>query len=84
MSYRGAEKFLPDNWSPMEMTRIYDGADCYPWREVFAWLPVVTIGGKRVWMKKVYKRRLWVVWGTGFHMEPQVEYGTLFDVINYE
>ena len=69
----------------MEITqRIFDGPDCYNWREVFAWWPVRTIGGKRVWMNFVYKRKFWAVWGTGFHMEPQVEYGTVFDMLDYE
>lgn len=67
----------------MEITdRIYDGADSYPWREVFAYWPVKTISGKYVWLSKVYKRRFWAIWGSsGFHMEPEVEYGTLFDVM---
>ena len=66
--------------------RIYDGCDCYPWHEVFAWLPVKTVGGRYVWLRRVYKRKFWVVWGTGFHMEPEVEYGELFDILggNYE
>lgn len=62
--------------------RIYDGVDSYPWRETFAFLPVKTITGKYVWLRKVYKRKFWIVWGqTGFHMEPEVEYGDLFDVL---
>jgi hypothetical protein len=61
--------------------RIYDGCDCYPWREVFAFWPVKTVSGKYVWFRKIYKRKFWVVWGTGFHMEPHVEYGNLFDMI---
>ena len=61
--------------------RIYDGCDCYPWHEVFAWLPVKTVGGRYVWLRRVYKRKFWVVWGTGFHMEPAVEYGELFDIL---
>lgn len=61
--------------------RIYDGADSYPWRETFAYWPVKTIGGRYVWLQKVYKRKFWVIWGTGFHMEPEVEYGNLFDVL---
>lgn len=61
--------------------RIYDGADSYPWREVFAYWPVKTISGKYVWLRKIYKRRFWAIWGNGFHMEPEVEYGTLFDVM---
>ena len=66
----------------MEITqRIFDGPDCYNWREVFAWWPVRTIGGKRVWMNFVYKRKFWAVWGTGFHTEPHVEYAELFDIL---
>lgn len=66
----------------MEITkRIHNGCDCYPWREVFALWPVQTIGGKYIWFKRVYKRKFWVVWGAGFHMEPCVEYGTLFDIL---
>ena len=69
----------------MEITeRIWDGADCYPWREVFAFWPVQTVSGKWVWLKKVYKRKFWVVWGTGFHMEPMVEYGTVFDMVTHD
>ena len=66
----------------MKVTEIItNGADCYPWREVYAWLPVKTITGKYVWRQKVYKRKVWVVWGTGFHMEPTVQYATLFDML---
>ena len=65
----------------MEYTIIDDGADCYPWREVFAWWPVKTVTGHGVWWKKVYKRKVWVVWGTGFHMEPEVQYAELFDIL---
>lgn len=67
--------------------RIYDGCDCYPWMKVFAFLPTKTIGGKYVWLRKIYKRKYWVVWGTGFHMEPHVEYAELFDILtndNYQ
>lgn len=67
----------------IERTQIItDGPDCYPWREVFAWRPVKTITGLRVWGVKIYKRRIWVVLGTGFHTEPEVQYATLFDLIS--
>ncbi len=65
----------------MEYTVIEDGADCYPWHEVFIWWPINTITGKRLWWTKAFKRKVWVVWGTGFHMEPQVQYATAFDLI---
>lgn len=68
--------------APVEITQIItDGCDCYPWMETFAWWPVKTITGKMVWWKKLYKRKVWVVWGTGFHMEPEVQYATAFDLI---
>jgi hypothetical protein len=66
----------------MEVTdRIFGGPNCYTWREVYAWLPVKTISGKRVWLRKVYKQRFWAVWGRGFHMEPEVEYAEIFDIL---
>ena len=71
-----------EGWKYMEITsKIWDGPDCYPWREVFAFVPVKTISGKNIWLRKVYKRRFWAVWGTGFHMEPHVEYAELFDIL---
>ena len=82
MSFNGIEKFAPSTWTPMEITqRIFDGPDCYPWREVFAFMPVRTINGKLVWLRRVYKQRFWAVWGTGFHMEPHVEYAELFEIL---
>lgn len=68
----------------MEYSIIEDGADCYPWREVYAWLPVKTIYGQYVWREKVFKRKVWIVWGTGFHMEPETQYATIFDLITYD
>jgi hypothetical protein len=68
----------------MTYTIIKDGADCYPWKEHFAWLPVKTITGLRAWGIKVYKRRVWVVWGTGFHMEPETQYATLFELLTHD
>ena len=73
--------FTPSSALSAQTQRIYDGVDCYPWHEVFAWLPVKTVGGRYVWLRRVYKRKFWVVWGTGFHMEPEVEYGELFDIL---
>ena len=69
----------------MDITeRIYDGCDCYPWRKTFAIWPVKTVSGKYIWFKTIYKRKFWVVWGTGFHMEPHVEYGDLFDILVHD
>jgi len=68
----------------MEYTIIEDGAGCYPWTKHFAWWPVKTITGQRAWGIKLYKRKVWVMWGTGFHMEPETQYATLFDLLTYE
>jgi hypothetical protein len=70
-----------DNATVEITQRIHDGADCYPWYRTFALWPVRTIGGQYVWLKPIYKRRFWVVWGKGFHMEPHVEYATLFEIL---
>lgn len=67
----------------MKITQVItDGCDCYPWHTVFAWWPVKTITGRRIWWEKVMKRKIWVAWGIGFHVEPHVEYATLFEVLN--
>lgn len=66
----------------MEITeRFHNGPDCYPWRKVFAWLPVKTISGRYVWLRSIYKQKYWAVWGNGFHYEPLVEYAELFDIL---
>jgi hypothetical protein len=66
----------------MEYSIITNGCDCYPWHEVFALWPIKTVSGKRIWWRKVFKRKVWVVWGTGFHMEPEVQYATAFDLLD--
>jgi hypothetical protein len=68
----------------MEYSIIKDGADCYPWYEYFAIIPRKTISGKTIFWEKAYKRKVWVVWGTGFHMEPETQYATAFDLLTYD
>lgn len=68
----------------MEYSIIIDGADCYPWTETFVILPKKTVSGSRVFWQKAYKRKVWVVWGTGFHMEPETQYATAFDLLTYD
>lgn len=84
MSYNGAAKWNPSPGKKyMEYTIIEDGADCYPWRETFVIWPRKSISGKPLFWTKAYKRKVWVVWGTGFHMEPETQYATVFDMIAY-
>ena len=61
--------------------RIHDGPDCYPWRKTFVICPRRSITGQPLFLKWAYKRRFWAVWGTGFHMEPEVEYATILEIL---
>jgi hypothetical protein len=81
MSVNGMGKLHP---SSVEYNIITDGCDCYPWHEIFFIFPRKTINGKWLWWTKGFKRKVWVVWGKGYHMEPHVEYATAFDIINDE
>lgn len=51
----------------------------HDWVRTFALLPHRTVGGRWVWLKSVYVRRVWVY--TGFVDEPETQYGDLFDVL---
>ena len=66
----------------IEKTVVTNGCDCYPWREHFAWWPVTTITGQRAWGVKVYRRKVWIVWGWSMHMEPETQYATLFEILD--
>ena len=68
----------------MEYTIIENGADCYPWMETFVIWPRRSISGAPLFWTKAYKRKVWVVWGTSFHMEPEVQYATAFDLLTYD
>ena len=46
------------------------------WKETFAWLPVTTITGKRVWLKKVFKRRVKMF----INQKIETQYATAFDM----
>ena len=81
MSLNGMYKLKSSGFKPMETTIITDGAGCYPWTAHFAWRPVKTVTGLRAWGVKVYRRRVWIVWNTGFHMEPVMQYATLFEIL---
>lgn len=72
-----------DKRKKLDYTIITDGADCYPWIETFVIWPRRSISGAPLFWTKAYKRRVWVVWGTGFHMEPETQYATLFDLLTH-
>lgn len=57
-------------------------AELFPresWIKKFAWLPVTTISGERVWLKEVYCRR--VPTFVNYDDLNRYEYGTIFDVM---
>jgi len=62
---------------------ITDGCGTYPWKQVFVWWPKISISGQRLFWCKAYKRKVWVVWGTSFHMEPEVQYATVFEILSH-
>lgn len=68
----------------MDYTIITNGTDCYPWRETFVIWPRRSISGAPLFWTKAYKRNVWVVWGTGFHMEPETQYATAFDLLTHD
>jgi hypothetical protein len=71
------------DYQKLEPTQIItNGADCYPWTKTFLIWPRKTITGQRIGWQQAYKRRVWVVWGTGFHMEPETQYATLFEILS--
>jgi hypothetical protein len=85
MSYNGVSKFNPSPGKQyMDYHIITDGADCYPWTETFVIWPRKSISGARLFWEKAYKRKVWVVWGTGFHMEPETQYAALFDILKID
>ena len=67
----------------MDYRIITNGPDCYPWRETFVIWPRRSIGGAPLFWTKAYKRNVWVVWGDGFHMEPETQYATAFDLLTH-
>ena len=72
---------------------VTDGAGCYPWREAFAWRPITTVSGQRVWFKKLYKRRVWIcLWSSPAaafaasapYVKERVQYATAFDLLTHK
>jgi len=83
MSYNGAGNFNPSPGKEyMGYSIITDGAGCYTWTKTFVIWPRKSVKGKRLFWTTAYKRRVWLVWGIGFHMEPEVQYATLFDMLS--
>lgn len=53
------------------------------WKETFVIFPKITISGKRIFWQKAYTRRVWTVYGDlRFHLEPERQYATIFDVLS--
>ena len=50
-----------------------------PWTEWFAWRPVKTISGERIWGKKIFRRQ--VVCYVDMDDWTHYEYGDIFDIL---
>lgn len=46
------------------------------WHRVFAWWPVTTVRGKRIWLKFIYRRSYSAISGHGY------DYATVFDMMD--
>lgn len=61
---------------------------CYNWKEYYSIIPRKTITGKWVWKKKIYRRKVRIIfhyWSRPLDFalyEDIVQYGTSFDVIS--
>jgi hypothetical protein len=53
-----------------------------PWKPWFAWRPVKTVSGKKIWFEVIYRRCI----NTYVDMDnwTRYEYGTLFDILTSE
>jgi hypothetical protein len=60
---------------------MYEDKELTPWREVFAFLPVTTMAGERVWLKNVYRREALEYGDSRLYHGPEIIYGTIFDVL---
>lgn len=49
------------------------------WRRTWALVPRRTIGGRWVWLRSIYHRRVWVY--TGFVDEPEDQYAGLLEIL---
>ena len=49
-----------------------------PWTQMFALWPRRTLGGRWVWLRQIYRRRVWRSWVVDL---PSIEFGDLFDVL---
>jgi len=61
---------------------VYRKIEVMPWHIWFAWKPVTTVAGQRVWLKKIYRRQ--IVYYADMNDWFHYEYGNIFDIIKHE
>lgn len=57
----------------------YRKIEVMPWQYWFAWRPVKTISGERIWFKKIFRRQ--VVCYADMDDWAHYEYGNIFDIL---
>jgi hypothetical protein len=62
--------------------QVYRKVEVSTWQLWFAWRPVKTLGGERIWSKRIYRRSINSY--VDFDNWQRYEYGTLFDVLKNE
>jgi hypothetical protein len=66
----------------MDREMIEHGPDCYPWTKCFVLLPRKSVTGKILFFKWAFRRRVW--WAGGLHMEPEVQYADIFEILTLD
>jgi hypothetical protein len=67
------------NYNPAPDTFVYRKIEIEPWQLWFAWRPVKTISGERIWFKKVYRRCCWHY--SDHNQWAKEEYANIFDIL---
>lgn len=58
---------------------VYRKIEVMPWRIWFAWRPITTVNGERVWLKKIHRRK--IVCYADMDDWFRYEYGNMFDIL---
>ena len=83
--------FINGVLQPRELYRVFIDSDGLPnakkiilskWQPWFAWRPVTTVGGDRVWCRKIYRKAHQHY--DGVQVWHTYEYGTEFDILRNE
>ena len=58
---------------------VYRKIEVMPWHIWFAWRPITTVNGERIWLKKIHRRQ--IVCYADMDDWFRYEYGNMFDIL---